>query len=248
MISHKHKVIFIHIPKCAGSSVESYFGVKPFNWEEPNYENLTGWCPERKIHLHHATASQLLDLELVSKETWDEYYKFTIVRNPWSRAMSDYYWVQKDCKVRGTFSSFINKHAPFKKHLTYPPKNKHFRGDHLYPQSSYLKCKDGNLLVDDIIKFENLRQGFEGICEKLNLPSSKLPHKKKRSKKRFEHYSHFFCRKKHRLISEKYKEDIVSFGYQFDNRNKQKNIIHSLKYSMVKLYDSSQRGYYKHFK
>ena len=65
MISHTHKIIFIHIPKCAGSSVEVYFKNKTFDWTKPSYKNLTGWCPKRKIHLQHATSKQLLELDLI---------------------------------------------------------------------------------------------------------------------------------------------------------------------------------------
>ena len=78
MISHKHKFIFIHIPKCAGSSIRDfYFDTPNLDWKIPNYDLLYGWCPKRKIHLQHATAKQILETDLVSRAVWDNYYKFT---------------------------------------------------------------------------------------------------------------------------------------------------------------------------
>lgn len=82
MISHKHKVIFIHIPKCAGSSVETAFGIN-VNDNQLNEENLFGWDNKNKIYLQHATPQQLIDLKILSPKIWDEYYKFVIVRNSW---------------------------------------------------------------------------------------------------------------------------------------------------------------------
>ena len=64
MISHQHKIIFIHIPKCAGSSIKDYYFNSPqLDWKTPNYDLLYGWCPKRKIHLQHATSKQLLETD-----------------------------------------------------------------------------------------------------------------------------------------------------------------------------------------
>src|SRR5690606_31345973 len=108
MISHKLKIIFIHIPKCAGSSVKDYYFNKPkLDWRQPNYELLYGWCPKRRIHLQHATPKELIETELIPKEIWDSYFKFAFVRNPWDRAYSDYLWIQKDRNVKGDFKDYI---------------------------------------------------------------------------------------------------------------------------------------------
>ena len=67
MISHDHKCIFIHIPKTAGSSINKfYFNAKQLDWTTPNYDILYGWCPDRKLHLQHATPIQLLQTGLIS--------------------------------------------------------------------------------------------------------------------------------------------------------------------------------------
>ena len=73
------------------------------DWKEPNYDLLYGWCPERKIHLKHATSNQLLDLGLISKEIWEEYFKFAFIRNPYDRAYSDFLWIQNDRNIKGKY-------------------------------------------------------------------------------------------------------------------------------------------------
>ena len=110
MISHQHKIIFIHIPKCAGSSIKDYYFNSPqLDWKTPNYDLLYGWCPKRKIHLQHATSKQLLETELISEQVFKTYFKFTFVRNPYDRSYSDYLWVQKDRKIKGSFKDYCQR-------------------------------------------------------------------------------------------------------------------------------------------
>jgi len=220
MISHEHKIIFIHIPKCAGSSIEVYFKQKPFDWTKPNYKNLTGWCPKRKIHLQHATAKQLLDLDLINLKTWNSYYKFSIVRNPWSKSLSDYLWMNRNYMFKSTFNDYLNSSGRFKDILN-DSSIKQYRGDHLMSQKDFISL-NGKIVVDKIIRFENIKDEFKELSNKLNLPSELLPHDKK-GKKRFSHYSHFYSDNEIELIREKYSNDIDFFNYQFkDKRNELK--------------------------
>lgn len=69
MIKHDLKLIFIHINKTAGSSVESAFG-------EPTQD-------------HRLPVEIIRDIGL---ELYNRYYKFTIVRNPWDRYVSMYHY------------------------------------------------------------------------------------------------------------------------------------------------------------
>jgi hypothetical protein len=217
MISHEKKSIFIHIPKCAGSSIEVYFKQKPFDWTKPNYENLTGWCPKRKIHLQHATSRQLLELDLIDQQTWNSYKKFAIIRNPWSRALSDYIWMNRNYTFKSNFKKYLNSSGRFKNILT-NSSNKEYRGDHLINQKDFI-CIENKIVVDEIIHFENIKLEFEILSKKFNLESRILPHDKK-SKKKYSHYSHFYNDEKIELVREKYFDDIEFFNYSFEDKRK----------------------------
>lgn len=72
MISHKYSVIFIHVNKTGGTSVEDAF-------REPNWDHQT---PDEYI-------------EMYGKDVWDSYFKFATVRNPWDRMVSLYHFNTK---------------------------------------------------------------------------------------------------------------------------------------------------------
>jgi hypothetical protein len=218
MISHKHKCIFIHIPKCAGSSIFRYFNPDAkVNWKVPNYEVLYGWCPKRKIHLQHATSKQLIETELISEEQWKTYFKFAFIRNPWDRALSDYNWIQKDIGIKGSFKEFILRDGPFKTRLR-DNTNMYFRGDHLISQSSFFDS-EGVYKLDFIGRFENLQNDINKVKEALGVNIEFNEHQKK-SKKIYNHYSIFYTKSKRQLIEEKYLVDIERFGYSFRDEKK----------------------------
>ena len=71
MIDHERKCIFIHVPRCAGTSIEQWICGEDW-WEiEPSTK--------------HLIASQA---RAAYADFWDEYFKFSIVRSPYSRVLS----------------------------------------------------------------------------------------------------------------------------------------------------------------
>ena len=74
MISFSNKFIYIHVPKCGGTSVLNKIGyLTTFNksgWGKQDHSFMS----ETKTHL--------------SNQNFEEYYKFTIVRNTWNRLAS----------------------------------------------------------------------------------------------------------------------------------------------------------------
>lgn len=215
MISHKHKFIFIHIPKCAGSSIEMFFKVKPFDWKTPNFEHLVGRDPETGIHLQHATVNELKEHNYIPDELWKEYYSFALVRNPWSRAVSDYFWIKKDLKIRGTFEEYLLKEGKFKEFFT-NKKNPLYRGDHIIPQKDFV-YNDRKLMVNFVGRMEHLHEDFQIICKKINIPFTTLPHEKK-GKKKHKHYSHFYTDSQIKMVEDIYADDINLFNYSFDDQ------------------------------
>lgn len=218
MVSHKHKIIFIHIPKCAGSSIRDFYFDKPnLNWREPNYELLYGWCPKRKIHLQHATSKQLLELDLITETIWNEYFKFTFTRNPYDRAYSDYLWIQKDQNLKGSFKDYITRSGAFKKTLSdYSVKD--YRGDHLLNQVDFFDLS-GRFKMDFIGRFESLNEDIFDLNAKLGISKEFNIHTKK-STSRKPHYSHFYTNTKMRLVEKYFKKDINSLNYDFEDERK----------------------------
>lgn len=200
MISHKHKCIFIHIPKCAGSSVEkSLMGKQYVKWDEHN-----------KIWVQHATAQQVKKLYC---QDYEDYFSFAFVRNPWDRAVSDYFWIKKDLKIKDTFKNFLllenNFNTP---KLSYPHLNSFGRGDHVLAQSDFILNSRGEQIVNFIGKFENLQQDFNIVCDKIGIPKQRLPHKNKGDHK---HYTEYYNNETCEIVAEKYKKDVEYFNYEF---------------------------------
>ena len=168
MISHKHKCIFIHIPKCAGTSIKYFmFPDEDIHWFDANYNVIHGWCPKRKLFMQHATAKQLIETNLITQEQWDTYFKFTFVRNPWSRAVSDYYWLMNDQKINDSFSNYFNRSGRFSNVLN--DKNEtYYRGDHLCPQSDYFDL-EGKYKIDFVGRFENFNEEMDVVLKQLKM-------------------------------------------------------------------------------
>ena len=83
MILDDHKILFIHIPRTGGTSVEKFFEFK-------THDNLlsTQSSIRNAQHLTLKEYTQEIDIE--------KYFKFTIVRNPWDRLLSWYLWSYAD--------------------------------------------------------------------------------------------------------------------------------------------------------
>ena len=90
MISHKHKCIFVHIPKCGGQSIEQCFmqdyGILNRKTRECYDKlNIDPWMentPKEMLNSHW----------LLSEYPKLDYFKFAIIRNPMDRAISYFQW------------------------------------------------------------------------------------------------------------------------------------------------------------
>jgi chondroitin 4-sulfotransferase 11 len=214
MIDHRRRVIFLHIPKCAGTSIERAFGVGPFNSREPDYEHLVGWCPKRGIFLQHATAQQLLEFGLVSPEVWSEYFTFTVVRNPFARAVSDYFWLRRLTAGRGSFREFLEESGAFTSILRNVGEQT-YRGDHVKTQVSYITAS-GFAPLDFIGRVETLNDDMLSIADRIGI---ELPlANDKAQRQRFAHYSHMYADEEIAIVARKYAVDLETFGYELDDR------------------------------
>ena len=202
MIIDDVNCIFIHIPKCGGMSIESFFRKSQSLYME--------WDEVNKIWMQHATASQIKNLYC---QKYEDYFSFTFVRNPWCRAVSDYFWMKRHLNLEDTFKNYLLLKGNFDtQRLRYPHSNKKGRGDHIVPQSDFILNSNGEQIVDFIGRFETLQQDFDIVCDKIGIARQQLPHKNKTKHK---HYTEYYDDETRQIVAEKYAKDIEYFGYEF---------------------------------
>ncbi|MBD3625893.1 MAG: sulfotransferase family 2 domain-containing protein [Rhodobacteraceae bacterium] len=162
IISHDHGFVFVKPMKVAGSSVEN--SIYPLLGDK----DLVGHNgPEnlkilrdlgkncRVMSMSHASAEELIArfMRRIVK------YKFiSVARNPWDRAVSLFYWRNKNLRdlpldeLRPRFHSWVQSGRVNFEHIGSP----FWRG---YPA------------VDLLVKYETLAEGFREVSRLLDLPS-----------------------------------------------------------------------------
>ena len=159
-ISHKHKFVFIAVPKTGSTSVRSVI--------DP-YSDIASVNDKNSPYKHHTTALNLKNHFESQDWEWNSYYKFSTVRNPWARRVSS--WVYRLKKGQHNY----NKFKDFAMH--YPAT----------PQFNWLSDEDGNFLMDYVFKLED-PNGMDKVFNDLKIPKVKLPHKNKNGHKHYTGY------------------------------------------------------------
>ncbi|MBN2016833.1 MAG: sulfotransferase family 2 domain-containing protein [Candidatus Cloacimonetes bacterium] len=209
MISHKHQCIFIHIPRCGGTSIE--YIIWP-NEEDRNVNNLwMGFISKYKNKYQTGGLQHLLATQIqveVGNTVFKKYFKFAFVRNPWDKAVSQFLYMKQRMDLR----SFIgmDKNDDFKKYLYLIQKKSHVQWK---PQYTFLENKDGKVLVDFIGRFECFENDVLRILKKIRFDKIvKIPHIMK--SKRI-HYRFYYDSESEEIVRNIYKIDISKFGYSF---------------------------------
>lgn len=201
LISEERKFIFIHIGKTAGQSMVRGVFLK---------------------YIKDAVNSPYLDYP-ISSNVWDDYFKFTFVRNPWDRMVSCYH-LPVDISGRYStgdqpsghnlpkrltpqamsFEDFISKGAWDENG---DPYNRHWLNC-----SKFIHNFDESW-VDFVGKFETLEDDWKYIRKTIGIDYD-LPHMNKRrgSKK---DYRSYYNDKTRSIVADKFKDDIDMFGYEF---------------------------------
>jgi hypothetical protein len=86
-----------------------------------------------------------------------------------------------------------------------------------YSLDNYASDGNGNLLVDKVIKLEEINRELIPFLRKLQLPSIEsveVPYVNKRDKKY--HYTEYYTDEAKKFVADLYAYDIDNFGYTFD--------------------------------
>jgi hypothetical protein len=203
-ISDLFEAIFVHIPKNAGESIERCMGM----YDGKVDETLWGVVANR-IVLQHLTAAEL-KTKYVPQDKWDRYFKFAVVRNPWSKAVSEYNWYLR----YGPTVPFYEWVKSLNGRLMANGCIAILEVGHNVEQHKYLYSND-QLLVDEVLKFESINQDFASLCKKFNWNVS-LKHERETQSTSSLDFRQYYCDETAEIIGKIYKKDTELFGYSLD--------------------------------
>ncbi|GLS40099.1 hypothetical protein GCM10010869_56960 [Mesorhizobium tianshanense] len=173
LLSLEKNFLFIHIPKTAGSSVTRALGpwcVKPqrTQWRRLLSHLPVPEKPQNAFLRQHDKASWAK--RKLPAEIYDSAYKFAVVRNPFELAVSSYYFRKEHLSGRRRNRARVLDFKTFLRYLE--RKNRFVRVD----QTSWISDRHGNLIIDEVLRFETLAEQFNALVERLGLPGEvKLP-------------------------------------------------------------------------
>ena len=211
VISKKNKLIFFHIPKNAGTSIskallknEIYYYpwiitsklLRKFKQRTDNFffDNY-----QRKVFLFTSHESVRTIENKISKKIFDNYFKFAVVRNPYSRFVSRYNYMKLTKTLKDSnFSVFLKKHIESSQYTD--------------QQYKFLLKNDQTIGVNEILKFENINTEIYELSKKINFKISEF---EKINISTFNNYRDYYDIDSKKLVKTFCEEDLDYFKYSF---------------------------------
>ena len=215
LLSLRHNFLFIHIAKTGGTSIRA--ALRYYKWADPFYiplflcsrlSSVTGHRLACKLPRH---AKAIAAYEMLPRNIYDKLFKFAFVRNPWDLQVSSYHHILRE---RPHLLNGINDFKSFLDWKFSPNRPYQFHIDiSIQLHSDYVKDLHGNIIVDFIGRYEQLKDDFHEICLRIGIDPPELPHKR-RANNRLD-YRKYYTDETAELINDYYKQDIELFGYKF---------------------------------
>jgi len=238
IVSHKYKFIFIRPTKVAGTSVQVNLAkqcddgdivTSVGGYDEKSDETKFVIKPRNREGFHgHMFPDQIK--EKIDSEIWNNYFKFTIVRNPYDLMVSRYHWHWsrpekkiKDELIKSKIKIHMVQPASYirllkrifnKRSKSFAETMKYF--DKQWKNTRYYFDENGKPICDFYIKYENLDEDYKKVCEKVGIPYEPLPRLKTKQRKKKKHYSTYYDEKTKNRVSKIFKKELDFFDYKFE--------------------------------
>ena len=227
IICHEYKFIFIKTRKTAGTSIETALSkfcgefdvITSLSSEDEKARKDMGLRGMQNIHVpllrySGADIANILNLQrkrfhnhspaaevrrYVGKGKWSKYFVFCVERNPFDRAVSQYFWKNRKLVEKPDMQEFFRS-------LSTPSMS----------NWNVYSGKDG-VLVDRILRYENLDQELSSVGNLLGIKIDiSSIHAKSHTRTDKRNYREIIDKKSRLIIEERCTKEIKHFGYQWD--------------------------------
>jgi hypothetical protein len=225
IVSHRYKFIFLKTRKTGGTSIEialskfcgpqdvitpisptderlrtelGYRGrqnnhVSIRRYTLPDYARLVVPGTRRAFRRHTPATRARRD---VGEACWKKYFKFSVERDPWDKAVSLYYWRARGSKPRISFAQFIDT-----------VDESHLSNFEIYGVGD-------SIVADHVIRYENLHAELAHVAARLNLPEPlELPRAKSGYREDSGRYWDLFSPDAVARVAHVCRREIKAFGY-----------------------------------
>ena len=153
------------------------------------------WQKKNRFWCH--TPARLIR-ERLPRRVWNGYFKFCIERNPWDKTISHYFWLKHRLGGKLTWDEYFA------------------RGE-FCPNIRWYTDRNGRVIVDRVLKYENLQAELQEVFDRLGIPyggdlgvQAKSGHRTDRRP-----YSEMFSEEQRRTIAAVCADEIALHGYEF---------------------------------
>jgi hypothetical protein len=204
--SHAHRFVFIKTRKTAGTSLEIALSrhcgpddiVTRISPEDEELRAAAGGGGPQNDDTDpgsyaHMGARRVI--EVIGRDTWDDYFTFAVERNPYDVVASSYRYSARKASFTKTFAEFVRT-----------PK----RMERLALNERLYRL-DGRVVVDRVYRYEELPEAVADLSARLGLDLD-LPHAKRGSGP---HYRELYGPGDAELVAARFRRTIEEFGYEF---------------------------------
>ena len=216
ILSTAKKLIFIHVPKAAGTSIHGALGhldvfhkVRKADAAVRRRHALARGLPEAAAEFRQHTSARVL-IETLGRGQYDSYYSFCFVRNPWDTAVSWFHYRLQnpqihghaEAKSAGDFGAYVHR-------VLAGPEGRRW----IEPQHRYVTDANGKLAVRFVGRHENLAVDFAGVTAALDLEPLPLD---QFNQSFHDPWARLYTRETFAIVGELAARDVELFGYSAD--------------------------------
>jgi len=171
-VSPRHRFIFIHIPKTAGSAITEV--VEPLArerrrtfWRRLSRKLPMRESPERAYFRSHDSAAKVR--AKLGEEVWNSFATFAVVREPVDHAVSHFEFMKQFPSPRVAAKVAAMTFADYLVDRQRSPRPGRRIFSRMPDQAHYVTDVEGRIIVDRIIRLENLDAEVSDLLEGLGL-------------------------------------------------------------------------------
>lgn len=220
LVSHQHRFVYLKTKKTASTSVEAFFEpwcvvdpdakVEEYRDEAISDVGIVGARRSRAKraaatwHAHMGAAEVLRHL---GPRRWFRYFKFTTIRNPFDKTVSEFLYVNRNhperiaCPMEERRSHFSRWLEGWK-----------------IPSDRYVYTIAGRPVVQAVIRYESLADDIARLCDRLGLTPdlTRLAGFKRSAGRPREPYTSYYDAASRAAVARAYAPELKRYGYTFE--------------------------------